>query len=234
MRTADLPPFLSELLANHLDTSPDLKCTSRGPDKDDDIDWCAGSEYIFLGPQGGHFRRSNYSERLVRPAADGQYPARKGKDFRMKMPVLVDVTETLPGRPLPPWPAPTPGIPYEPPRGRGRPRISEDARLASWLPILQGLSPHGLRHGHQTWMDEVGTSYILQSERMGHEAPGMRGVYGHISKRMRTGLVTALQGLWEESLDERAEIAPRSAVGVLDSLLTAGTPSPQEPEQRRE
>jgi hypothetical protein len=51
----------------------------------------------------------------------------------------------------------------------------------------------------------------------------MRDVYSHVSKRMRTGLVAALQGLWEESLDERARIAPRSAVGVLDELLTART-----------
>ena len=75
-------------------------------------------------------------------------------------------------------------------------------------------------------MDEVGTSYVLQSERMGHEVPGMRGVYSHISKRMRTGLVDALQELWEESLSERASIAPRSAVNVLDALLIARCPRP--------
>ena len=36
--------------------------------------------------------------------------------------------------------------------------------------------PHGLRHGHQTWLDDLGVRYVLQSERMGHEVPGMRGV----------------------------------------------------------
>ena len=46
--------------------------------------------------------------------------------------------------------------------------------LASWLPLLPGLTPHGLRHGHQTWLDELGVRYVLQSERMGHEVPGMR------------------------------------------------------------
>lgn len=219
MRTADLPPFLGEMLLNHLDVSPDLKCTCRKRDTDDDVDWCMGSEYVFLGPKGGHLRRSNYSERIMRPAADGWYPARKGQDQRAKMPVLVDVAGSWPGETLPPWQAAMPGVPFKPPTGRGRPRISEDARLASWLPVLSGLSPHGLRHGHQTWMDEAGTSYVLQSERMGHEVPGMRGVYSHISKRMRAGLVDALSGLWEESLDKRAEIAPRSAVAVLDALL---------------
>ena len=228
MRTADLPPFLSELLAGHLEATPDRTCSCREQDSDgDDIEWCAGSEYVFLGPQRGHFRRSNYSERVMRPAADGWYPARKGRSARAKMPVLVDIAGGWPGKPLPPWPPATPGErTYVPPTGRGRPRITGDACIGSWLPQLPGLTPHGLRHGHQTWMDEVGTSYVLQSERMGHEVPGMRGVYSHISKRMRTGLVDALQELWEESLSERANIAPRSAVNVLDALLIARCPRP--------
>lgn len=40
----------------------------------------------------------------------------------------------------------------------------------------------------------------------------MGGVSGHISKRMRAGLVDALQELLEESLGQRAEIAHRVAV----------------------
>ena len=81
MRTADLPPFLSELLAGHLEATPHRTCSCREQDSDgDDIEWCAGSEYVFLGPQRGHFRRSNYSERVMRPAADGWYPARKGSE----------------------------------------------------------------------------------------------------------------------------------------------------------
>jgi hypothetical protein len=50
-----------------------------------------------------------------------------------------------------------------------------DLALASWLPVLTGLTPHGLRHGHQTWMDEDRIADVLKSERMGHEVPGMRG-----------------------------------------------------------
>jgi hypothetical protein len=88
-------------------------------------------------------------------------------------------------------------------------------------PVVAGLTPHGLRHGHQTWMDEANVSYVLQSERMGHEVPGMRGVYAHISPAMRAGLVTALQAMWEASLDARAALSPRSAVPVLDALLSA-------------
>jgi len=61
-----------------------------------------------------------------------------------------------PGKPLPPGPAVLPGDEFEPPAGRGRQRINADIPVASWLAVLPGLTPHRLRHGHQTWMDEVG------------------------------------------------------------------------------
>ena len=101
--------------------------------------------------------------------------------------------------------------------GRGVRRAT--GRLASWLPLRPGLTPHGLRHGHQTWLDELGVRYVLQSERMGHEVPGMRGVYSHITPRMRAERYEGLQELWEASLHERALLAERSAVPVLEGIL---------------
>ena len=62
---------------------------------------------------------------------------------------------------------------------------------------------------------------ILRSERMGHEVPGMRGVYGHVSPAMRAELTAALQERWEASLRERARLSPRSIVPVLDAILAA-------------
>jgi hypothetical protein len=47
----------------------------------------------------------------------------------------------------------------------------------------------------------------------------LRGVYGHITPRMRAELKAGLQELWEASLHERALIAERSAVAVLDGIL---------------
>ncbi len=90
-----------------------------------------------------------------------------------------------------------------------------DLALASWLPVLTGLTPHGLRHGHQTWMDEDRIADVLKSERMGHEVPGMRGVYSHVSDAMRAELTMALQERWAASLRERARLAPSSIVPVL-------------------
>ena len=99
---------------------------------------------------------------------------------------------------------------------------AEDLAVASWLPVLRGLTPHGLRHGLQTWMDEDGIPEVLKTERMGHEMPGMHGVYGHVSPAMRANLKAVLQERWEVSLRERAQLSPRSAVPALDALLRAG------------
>ncbi len=101
--------------------------------------------------------------------------------------------------------------------GSGQPPAG-DLTLASWLPVLPGLTPHGLRHGHQTWVDEDRIADVLKSERMGHEVPGMRGVYSYVSAAMRTELKAARQERWAASLRERARLAPRSIVPVLDAL----------------
>lgn len=98
-------------------------------------------------------------------------------------------------------------------------RPGEPPSLASWLPLRPGLTPHGLRHGHQTWLDDLGVRYVLQSERMGHEVPGMRGVYSHITPRMRAELRDGLEQLWQTALHERMLLSSRSAVYVLDSML---------------
>jgi integrase len=270
IRDADLPPFLAELLAWHLDNNAARKCTCRNTEPP----WCPGMEYVFLGQRNAHHRRSNYGTRVVRPAADGWYPKREGRYGRPAAPVLVDTSAPWPGMPLSPWPPAGPGEPYTPPTGRGVPRLagkdgsgrcpacnrttqlrqdgtlirhkldgehcagsgewpSDAMSLASWLPLRPGLSPHGLRHGHQTWLDDLGIRYVLQSERMGHEAPGMRGVYSHITPRMRAELRDGLQELWETSLEERARLTERSAVAMLDDIMASRT-GPRAGSDRRE
>ena len=96
---------------------------------------------------------------------------------------------------------------------------ASDAPLACWLPVKDGLTPHGLRHSHKTWMAEGGIPEILAEQRLGHQVPGMRGLYTHASQRMRDELTADLQARWEESLRERAAIDPHSTVPLLDTLL---------------
>jgi hypothetical protein len=98
--------------------------------------------------------------------------------------------------------------------------------VASWLPILPGVTPHGLRHGLQTWMDEDRVPEVLKTERMGHEMPGMHGVYGHVSPAMRADLKATLQARWEESLRQRAQLCPHSIVPTLDGLLAVNRQDP--------
>jgi hypothetical protein len=78
-------------------------------------------------------------------------------------------------------------------------------------------------------MAEEGIPEILAEQRLGHEVPGMRGLYAHVSQRMRDELTAALQARWEESLRERAAIVPHSPVPLLDGLLASqqkATPPP--------
>jgi hypothetical protein len=75
-------------------------------------------------------------------------------------------------------------------------------------------------------MDEDRITDVLKSERMGHEVPGMRGVYSHASDVMRAELKAALQKRWAVSLRDRARLAHRSIVPVLDALLTEQGGSP--------
>jgi hypothetical protein len=72
-------------------------------------------------------------------------------------------------------------------------------------------------------MDEDGIPEVLKTERMGHEMPGMHGVYGHVSPAMRAELRAALQERWEASLRERAQFSRVSIVPILNGLL-AGNP----------
>jgi hypothetical protein len=108
---------------------------------------------------------------------------------------------------------PRPATPSTPARGaEGLRPIPEDIPIACWLPVKQGLNPHGMRHGHKTWMAEDGIPEILAEHRLGHEVPGMRGLYAHTSDRMPEDLKAALQARWEDSLLERAR-PPRALTG---------------------
>jgi hypothetical protein len=192
--------------------------------------------HVFLGPDGGHYRRSNYSRRVFRPACDGRHLPISGAPGRL---VIADQTTTWPGIPLAAWPPVTKTASQEtgylPPRGHGIAIIPEETPLACWLPIKPGLTPHGLTQPQ----DVDGRRRHARDPRRAttrHQMPGMRGLYTHVSDRMRAELIQALQTRWEESLQERAALNPRSPVPLLDGLLaplrtkkraTAASPAPR-------
>ena len=65
-----------------------------------------------------------------------------------------------------------------------------------WEPIITGFRFHDLRHTHRTWMDEAGIAEALKSQRLGHQLPGIRGVYAHVTEPMHAPLRVALQDRW--------------------------------------
>jgi hypothetical protein len=91
--------------------------------------------------------------------------------------------------------------------------------VASWLALRTGPCRTACRMVTRPWLEEIGVRCVLQSERMGHEVPGMRSVYSDITPAMQAELKAGWQELWGRSLRERSRIAARSAVEVLDALL---------------
>jgi integrase len=245
----DLPPFLTGLLAAQAGKHTRQRCACAAGHG-------GSGRYVFLGPDGGHHRRSNYARRIFRPACDGRYTPANGSPSRL---VVADAT-AWPGIPAASWPQAVAGKPFTPPTGRGTPRListedtgrcpscgyavrrrldgtiiahkaeaghcpgsgeppASDVPVACWLPVKDGLTPHGFRHSHKTWMTEDGIPEILAEQRLGHQVPGMRGLYAHTSQPMRDELTAALQARWEKSLRDRVTIDPHSPVSLLDSLL---------------
>jgi hypothetical protein len=101
-----------------------------------------------------------------------------------------------------------------------QPAAARRRRLSRLLAADQGRADAPwLAAPHKTWMAEDGIPEILAEQRLGHDVPGMRGLYAHASQRMREELLAALQARWEGSLRERAGIDPHSPVPLLDRLL---------------
>jgi integrase len=204
----DMPEFLGGLLSRQAEAQSGQRCPCAAQHG-------GSGQYVFLGPDGGHYRRSNYARRVFRPACDGRHESVSGRPGRL---IITDTT-VWPGIPVAAWPPADPGIAFTPPTGRGIQPIPAGTPLACWLPLKPGLTPHGLRHSHKTWMAEDGIPEILAEQRLGHEVPGMRGRYAHASDRMRDDLKAALQARWEDTLRARTAIAPHSPVPLLDELL---------------
>ncbi|MFB4280782.1 hypothetical protein ACBJ59_36220 [Nonomuraea sp. MTCD27] len=110
--------------------------------------------------------------------------------------------------------------------------VSENAPVASWAPIAEGLTPHDLRHAHSTWLMDLGTPLQLRDDRMGHASPemrGMRGTYTHVSRESRAWLREQLERLWQDALARRAWFGLHSPVKILDELLAPFRDGKREP-----
>ncbi|MGW6456276.1 tyrosine-type recombinase/integrase [Streptomyces sp. NPDC055078] len=145
-----------------------------------------------------HWRRKGFGSRLFHPAANGSYEA-VGERPAKPVPIMAET-----------WP----GVLAQ---GRG----ADQRATACWVPIAQGLTPHGLRHSHSTHMEDLRTEKVLADERMGHIDGTVSARYKHVTEEMRGRLMAGLTRNWLAALDARAAMSPGSSVAVLDRLLKA-------------
>jgi hypothetical protein len=172
--------------------------------------------YLFLGPKGGHPRRSNYADRYLTPAAEGFYPARNGT----RRPVYVTAG---------PWP----GIPIR--KGNWKTRAA-DVADGTWPDLTGKFRPHDDRHTHATWLDAADLHKVIQMDRRGHAMPGMDAVYNHITLAMRQRLGDVLEQLWRDAVASatNSHRTQRYRCWSRSSTSTARPPAPADSERTRQ
>jgi integrase len=130
-RRVSLAPFNVRLLRAYLETHDSLT--------------------VFPALDGGWHRRSNFSRRAMRPAADGTLP-----------------------------------------------RAHSQVRLQA---AKLGLTFHGTRHGHKTWMIADGIPEAAQDLRLGHLMPDkVRKTYSHVAASVEARVLECLQDRWEKAV----------------------------------
>ena len=161
-RVLDLPPFLAGLMRWAIDHQPgNCSCRLAGGRLA-----CKGTDpsparYLFLGPTGGHPRRSNYADGFLTPPAEGLHPPRRGT----RRPVYVTAG---------PWP----GIPI---RHGNRKTTAADLAESTWPGLTGRFRCHDYRHSHATWLEAGQLARVIQMDRRGHALPGMDRLYVHVT-----------------------------------------------------
>ncbi|MEC3979890.1 tyrosine-type recombinase/integrase [Amycolatopsis sp. H20-H5] len=68
-------------------------------------------------------------------------------------------------------------------------------------PVKPGLTFHGLRHSHKTWMIDDGIPEIAQALRLGHILEDqVQQTYSHVARAVEQRLLDALELRWEKAL----------------------------------
>jgi hypothetical protein len=67
-------------------------------------------------------------------------------------------------------------------------------------PVCPGLTFHGLRHSHKTWLIAGGAPEIAQARRLGHHLPNrVVESYSHVAPEVETRLLADLQRRWHKA-----------------------------------
>lgn len=169
-----------------------------------------GYEAPAEGEHISHWARESFRTWIYTPAVSGKYPPHEAdEEWRpVRLAIPVDQSLNLTGVTL------RSGVLATPTRSRIK-------HNASWLPIAEGMTPHGNRHAHRTDLEEHGIPKALIDERLGHEDSSVQAIYTHVTPVMRARLNAALTDIWYEALDARLAMCPTSHVKVLNGLLQA-------------
>lgn len=136
------------------------------------------AEFVFVTPAREWHRRSNFARRATRPAADGtrrRQPPTNTTDDNTANETTEPAASTRSGRPAKP--------------------------VVVTEPVLPGLTFHGLRHSHKTWLIADGLPEIAQSRRLGHILPDkIQETYSHVADEVEYRLMASLQERWEKAL----------------------------------
>jgi integrase len=98
-----------------------------------------------------------------------------------------------------------------------------------WAPVATGLTFHGLRHSHATWMVADHIPAPAQAYRLGHAlANPIEAVYSYIAPELHAHLIACLQQRWDQAL---AAVGTHM-VGEKDTVA-ARTQSPRSAKARR-
>jgi len=120
-----------------------------------------------------------------------------------------------------------------------RPAVNGDPSKGVY-PVRPGLTFHGLRHSHKTWLIADGIPEIAQARRLGHHlANRLTEVYSHVAPEIEARLLRGLQQRWIQAT-KPAAASWRNAlksrpstkrhrrdphtVGTRRTTLTAGRP----------
>lgn len=71
------------------------------------------------------------------------------------------------------------------------------------VPAFKGKRLYLIRHGHKAWLDEDGHSKYAVESRMGHEVPGVEGVYSSVTVPMERAIMKTMQERWDR-MQERS------------------------------
>ena len=94
----------------------------------------------------------------------------------------------------------TDGTPPSPPTDTTR-RQRRVAAAVRTEPVQPGLTFHGLRHSHKTWMIADLVPEIAQANRLGHTLHNkIQQTYSHVSADVEIRLLDGLQTTWEKAV----------------------------------